>query len=121
MNKLSNTSLAAMNPFISLILAITFEVVATSSLKASAGFSRLLPSVVVVGGYAAAFYLLSISLKTISVSVAYAIWSGLGTTGVVLVGTVLFHEKLTVAQVAGIALIIAGVVVLNSFGRSIHS
>lgn len=110
-----------MNSFIFLILAITFEVIATSSLKASEGFSKLLPSLIVVTGYAAAFYLLSISLRTISVSVAYAIWSGLGTTGVVIVGAVLFHEKLTAVQVAGIALIIAGVVVLNSFGRSIHS
>lgn len=116
-----NTPPEAMNPFIYLVLAIACEVVATSSLKASAGFSRLLPSVIVVAGYAAAFYLLSISLKTISVSVAYALWSGLGTAGVVIIGAVIFHEKLTVAQVAGIALIIAGVVVLNSFGARTHS
>ncbi len=109
-----------MNPFVSLLLAILSEVIATSSLKASAGFSRPLPSLLVVAGYTVAFYLLSITLKTISISTAYAIWSGLGTAGVVIVGVVLFDEKLTVVQATGIALIVFGVVILNSAGARTH-
>jgi len=72
--------------FLYLLLAIVSEVIATSSLKASQGFSRLWPSLLVVVGYGAAFYWFSLSLKQIPLGIAYAIWSGLGTVGVVLIG-----------------------------------
>jgi small multidrug resistance pump len=98
--------------------AILSEVIATSSLKASAGFTRPLPSVVVVVGYGAAFYFLSQTLKTIPVGVAYAIWSGLGTVLIALVGLVLYKQTLDRAAMLGMALIIAGVLVMNLFSKS---
>jgi small multidrug resistance pump len=98
--------------------AILSEVIATSSLKASQGFTRPLPSIVVVVGYGAAFYFLSQTLKTIPVGVAYAIWSGLGTVLIALVGLVLYKQTLDRAALAGMALIIAGVLVMNLFSKS---
>ncbi len=99
-----------------LLGAIIAEIVATSSLKASAGFTRLGPSVVVVVGYGVAFYLLSIALKSIPIGVAYAIWSGVGTVAIAIIGFLAFHERLSAAQVAGIALVVAGVLLLNLAG-----
>ncbi|HEY8997664.1 MAG TPA: multidrug efflux SMR transporter [Edaphobacter sp.] len=98
--------------------AILSEVIATSSLKASNGFTRLLPSILVVVGYGTAFYCLSQTLKTIPVGVAYAIWSGLGTVLIALVGLVLYKQRLDAAAVAGMGLIIAGVLVMNLLSRS---
>jgi small multidrug resistance pump len=98
--------------------AILSEVIATSSLKASAGFTRPLPSVVVVVGYGAAFYFLSQTLKTIPVGVTYAIWSGLGTVLIALVGLVLYKQTLDRAAIVGMVLIIAGVLVMNLFSKS---
>lgn len=98
--------------------AILSEVIATSSLKASNGFTRLLPSVLVVVGYGTAFYCLSQTLKTIPVGVAYAIWSGLGTVLIALVGLVLYKQRLDAAAMAGMGLIIAGVLVMNLLSRS---
>lgn len=98
--------------------AIVTEVIATSSLKASNGFTRLGPSVLVVLGYAAAFYCLSQTLKTVPIGLAYAIWSGVGTVLIALVGVFLYRQTLDRAAVLGIALIIAGVVVLNLFSKS---
>lgn len=102
-----------------LAIAIVSEVVATSALKASAGFTRLYPSLLVVGGYALAFYFLSLTLRTIPVGVAYAIWSGVGVVLVCLLGWLLYGQKLDVAAVAGIGLILAGVLVLNLFSKSV--
>lgn len=100
--------------FALLILAILSEIVATTSLKASEGFTRWVPSMVVVVGYGLAFYLLSLSLKRqIPLGVAYAVWSGLGTVGVVLAGVLIWREAMDVWRVAGIALIILGVVVVS--------
>jgi len=99
--------------FLYLLLAIVSEVIATSSLKASQGFSRLWPSLLVVVGYGAAFYLFSLSLKQIPLGIAYAIWSGLGTVGVVLIGLFLWGETLNALRVFGIALILIGTVILN--------
>jgi len=96
-----------------LLLAIVSEVIATSSLKASQGFSRLWPSLLVVVGYGAAFYWFSLSLKQIPLGIAYAIWSGLGTVGVVLIGLFLWGETLNALRVFGIALILIGTVILN--------
>lgn len=102
-----------------LSVAIVLEVVATSALKASDGFTRLLPSVVVVVGYAAAFYTLSITLRTMPVGVVYAVWSGVGVVLITLVGWLLFNQKLDAPAFLGIALISAGVIVLNFFSKSV--
>jgi small multidrug resistance pump len=92
--------------------AILFEVLATSLLKASAGFTRLAPALGVVVGYAAAFYLLSLALQVIPVGIAYAIWSGVGIALIALIGWVLFGQALGVAAWIGIGLVVAGIVVL---------
>ncbi len=102
-----------------LSVAIVLEVVATSALKASDGFTRLLPSVLVVVGYAAAFYTLSITLRTMPVGVVYAVWSGVGVVLITLVGWLLFKQELDWPAFAGIALISAGVVVLNFFSKAV--
>lgn len=101
-----------------LFVAIFAEVIATSSLKASAGFSRLGPSLLAVAGYGIAFYCLSLTLRTIPVGIAYAIWSGVGIVLVTLIAWLIFGQKLDLPAVAGMALIIAGVVVLNLFSKS---
>lgn len=103
--------------FVYLVLAIVAEVIATSALKASMGFTRPLPSVVVVVGYGVAFYLLSLVLRTLPVGVAYAIWAGLGIVLVTLVGIVVFGEKPDLPAVIGISLIVAGVVMLQMFSK----
>lgn len=100
-------------------IAIVSEVVATSSLKASEGFTRLVPSVIVVLGYGSAFYCLSLTLRTIPVGIAYAVWSGVGVVLISIAGWVIYGQKLDLAAIAGIALISIGVVVLNAFSRSI--
>ena len=98
--------------------AITAEVIATSALKASASFTRLAPSSVVIVGYALAFYLLSLTLKHIPIGIAYAVWSGAGTALITLIGVLAFRQKIDLAGICGIALIIAGVLVLNLLSRS---
>ena len=102
-----------------LLLAIAFEVVATSALKASESFTRLGPSIIVVVGYAAAFYLLSLTLRTIPVGIVYAIWSGAGIVLISLVGWIAFRQHLDAAALIGIALILAGVAVINLLSKSI--
>ncbi|QZA34228.1 multidrug efflux SMR transporter [Hydrogenibacillus sp. N12] len=102
-----------MKPFLLLLLAIASEVAATISLKLSQGFTRLGPSLVVIIGYGAAFYFLSLSIKHIPLGVAYAIWSGLGAAGAVLAGVLLWHETLDPYRAVGIALILIGTVMLN--------
>ncbi len=107
-----------MNTWWILAIAIIAEVIATSALKVSEGFTRLIPSLVVVVGYAIAFYGLALTLKTIPVGVAYAIWSGMGIVLVTLIGWFLFDQKLDPAAIIGMALIIVGVVVMNVFSAS---
>jgi len=99
-------------------VAIVAEVIATSALKASNGFSQLMPSIVVIAGYGTAFYCLSLALRSVPLGVAYAIWSGAGTALIALIGVVLYKQKLDLAGIAGIGLIVAGVLVLNLFSRS---
>jgi small multidrug resistance pump len=99
--------------------AIVSEVIATSALKASDGFAKLWPSVIVVVGYAISFYFLSLTLKLIPVGVAYAIWSGLGIVLISLIGLFFFDQKLDAPAVIGMALIIAGVAVMNMFSKTI--
>ena len=101
-----------------LAVAIVAEVIATSALKASDSFSRLVPSVVVVIGYAIAFVFLSLTLKSIPVGVVYAIWSGVGIVLISLVGYFAFGQALDAAALAGMALIVAGVLVINLFSRT---
>jgi small multidrug resistance pump len=107
-------------PALYLALAISSEICATISLKYTHGFTRLLPSVVVVVGYSFSFALLSQALKQIPVSTAYAIWSGAGTAVVAAIGFVFLGESVNLWKVFGIALIIAGVVALN-LGGAAHS
>jgi small multidrug resistance pump len=101
-----------------LAVAIVTEVAATSALKASAGFTRLAPSIVVVIGYAASFYFMSLTLDTIPVGVAYAVWSGAGLALISLVSYFVYRQSLDAPAVVGIALIGAGVVVVSAFSRS---
>ncbi|MFF9176384.1 DMT family transporter [Streptomyces sp. NPDC014793] len=96
--------------------AIAAEVVATTAMKYSEGFSRLGPSLVTALGYVVAFTLLARTLRTVSIGTAYAIWSGAGTATIAVIGLTLFGEGLSTAKVAGILLIIGGVVVLNLGG-----
>lgn len=99
--------------------AILAEVLATSALKAADGFTRPLPSLLVVVGYGTAFYLLSLTLRVIPVGIAYAIWSGVGTALIALLGWVLFGQALDGAALLGLALIVAGVLVIQICSRSI--
>jgi len=101
--------------YLYLVIAIVAEVIGTSALKATEGFTRPLPSLVVVVGYAAAFYFLSLTLKVIPVGIAYAIWSGVGVALITLIGWVLFKQRLDAPALAGLALIVAGVVVIQVF------
>ena len=102
-----------------LAIAIVAEVIATSALKSSAEFSKTLPSIVVIIGYGISFYYLSLVLKTIPVGVAYAIWSGMGIALITLIGLVVFNQKLDVAAVIGISLIVSGVVVMSVFSKTV--
>ncbi len=99
--------------------AIVAEVIGTSFLKSSEGFTRVLPSLVVIVSYAAAFYLLSLTLKTLPVGIAYAVWSGVGVALIAAIGAVVFGQTLDLAGIAGIALIVAGVIVINVFSTSV--
>jgi len=103
--------------YLILFLAIAAEVVATSALKACENFTRLVPSAMVVAGYAIAFTCLSMTLKTLPLGVAYAIWSGVGTALVAVVGWLVYKQQLDLPAVAGIALIITGTIILNLFSK----
>lgn len=107
-----------MNPLVYLAIAIVSEVIATTALKASNSFTKPLPTVMVVAGYASAFYFLSICLRTISVGVAYAIWSGLGIILVTLLSWAIYGQTVDRAGLVGMGLIIAGVMILNLFSKS---
>lgn len=105
-------------PYVYLALSIIAEVIATSSLKASEEFTRPIPSIIVVVGYAVAFHFLSLTLKTIPIGVAYAIWAGAGVSIVGLVGWVVFGQKLDAPAIIGMALIVTGVVVMQAFSKT---
>jgi small multidrug resistance pump len=102
-----------------LAIAILCEVIATSALKASDGFARLWPSLVTVAGYGVAFYCLSLTLRTIPVGVAYAIWSGVGIVLIAAIGWTWFGQRLDAPAIVGLALIIAGVLIINLFSKSV--
>lgn len=106
-----------MNGWALLLLAIVSEVMGSTALKASQGFSKLLPSLVVVFGYGLAFYFLSLSLRTIPLNTAYAVWSGLGTVLIALLSWLVLKEPMNAVIALGIVLIVAGVVILNLASR----
>lgn len=108
-----------MNAYIYLAIAIISEVIATSALKSSDGFSKLMPSVAVVLGYGIAFYCLSIVLRTMPVGITYAIWSGLGVVLIAIVGLLYYGQRLDLPALLGMCLIVAGVVVINVFSNSV--
>ncbi|MER7107608.1 DMT family transporter [Streptomyces sp. NPDC000229] len=99
-----------------LAAAIAAEVAGTTAMKYSEGFTRLWPSLITVAGYLIAFALLAQTLKTLSVGAAYAIWAGVGTAAVAAIGMLFLNESTSLVKVTGIALVIAGVVVLNLGG-----
>nr|WP_300310165.1 SMR family transporter [Halomonas sp.] len=101
--------------YLYLALAIVAEVIATSALKASEGFSRFWPSVLVVAGYLTAFYLLALVLRSVPVGIAYALWAGLGIVLVALVGIVVYGEKPDFPAVLGMAMIVGGVAIIQLF------
>jgi small multidrug resistance pump len=104
-------------PYALLAIAIVAEVLATSALRASDGFTRWLPAAFVVLGYGVSFYMLSLTLKSIPVGIVYAIWSGVGIVLITLVALVIYRQVPDLPAVAGLGLIVAGVVVLNLFSK----
>ncbi len=108
-----------MQHWIYLAVAIISEVIATSFLKSAEGFTRFWPSLVVVVGYLLAFYLLSLTLKTIPIGVAYAICSGIGIVLIALSGWLFLGQSLDTPAVIGLTLIVAGVIVINVFSRTV--
>ena len=102
-----------MPPYLYLMFAIIAEVTATSALKSADGFKNLLPSLIVVIGYSLSFYFLSVTLRSIPVGIAYAIWSGLGTVAIVCLGWLIYGQRLDAYAIAGITFICVGVVMLN--------
>ncbi len=105
--------------YLFLTIAIVSEVIATSALKASEEFTRLWPSLIVVFGYAGAFYFLTLSLRVVPVGVAYAIWSGLGVVLIAIAGYVIYGQRLDPPAIAGMALILCGVIVINVFSKTV--
>jgi small multidrug resistance pump len=104
--------------YVYLLIAILSEVAATTALKASDQFTRLWPSVIVVLGYASAFYFMSLTLKGIPVGITYAIWSGIGIVLISVTSYVFYHQKLDTPAIVGMAFIIAGVLIINLFSKS---
>lgn len=102
-----------MNAYLLLAISIIFEVFGSTMLKASNGFKKILPVVGIVIGYVLAFYTLSLSLKTLPLGLAYAIWSGVGTALTALVGIIIYKEGLSIKKLLGLGLIIGGVSILN--------
>jgi small multidrug resistance pump len=104
--------------YVYLFAAIVSEVIATSALKAAEGFSRFWPSVIVIVGYGFAFYCLSLTMRTIPIGIAYAIWSGVGIVLIALVGVLFYRQPLDAPALIGMAFILAGVLIINVFSRT---
>ena len=105
--------------YVYLTIAIVAEVVGTTSLKASEEFTRLVPSLVVAVGYSVSFYFLSMVLRSIPVGITYAVWSGMGVVLVAIAGAVVYKEVPDVSALLGIAMIVAGVVIMNLFSNTV--
>lgn len=108
-----------MNHWVALTIAVVAEVIATSSLKATAEFTKLWPTVMVIVGYLVAFYFMTISLRVLPVGIMYAIWAGAGIVLVTLVGWLFYKQVLDAPAIIGIGLIIAGVVTINLFSKTV--
>lgn len=108
-----------MNHWLALAIAIFAEVIGTTALKASNEFTRLLPSLLVVGGYGTAFYFMAISMRVLPVGIMYAIWSGMGIVLVSIIGWLVYKQTLDLPSMIGMGLIIAGVIVINLFSKSV--
>lgn len=106
--------------YLYLTIAIVAEAIATSALKGSERFTRLVPSIFVVAGYLCAFYFLTHVLESVPVGVVYALWAGLGIVLVAILGAVLYREKLDLGAILGMALIIGGVVVIHTMSKTIR-
>jgi small multidrug resistance pump len=102
--------------FLILLVAVLFEVIGTSALKQSAGFTKPGPIAVVVGSYASTFILMSFAMKDLPLNMVYSVWSGLGTAGIAIIGWLFFKEPLTAWAVVGISMIVGGVFVLHAVG-----
>ncbi|WP_108653063.1 DMT family transporter [Dongshaea marina] len=106
--------------YLYLVIAIIAEVSATAAIKASAGFTRLVPSAIVIIGYGISFYLLSKIVEQMSLGIVYAIWCGVGIVLVALISHQFYHQALDLPALIGILLIIAGVIIINLFSQSIR-
>ena len=108
-----------MSHYLSLGLAITFEIIGTSFLKQTEEFTRFWPSAIVLLTYGCAFYMLTLTIRTMPVGIAYAIWCGLGIVAISLIGLIAFKQYLDAPAVIGLALIVSGVVVINLFSNTV--
>ena len=107
--------------YIYLILAVASETIGTSALQASQQFTKVVPSILTVVGYAVSFYFLSLTLRYMPVGIVYAIWSGLGTVLIAIIGRLVFQQRLDWPAVLGMAFIILGIVIIQLFSKSAHS
>jgi small multidrug resistance pump len=105
--------------YVYLVVAVVFEVIATTALKQTEGFTRLAPSLVSIGGYALAFYFLSLPLRTMPVGIVYALWCGAGIIFITAIGWVWFRQALDLPALAGMGLIMAGVIVINLWSKTL--
>ena len=110
---------SSMPPAVALVVAVVFEVIGTSALTASQQFTKLMPSLIVIVAYSASFYFLSMTLRVMPVGVVYALWSGLGIVLIALIGLLVFGQRLDWPAILGLGLIIAGVVVINLFSKTL--
>ena len=108
-----------MSHWLALAIAIIAEVIGTTALKASNEFTRLIPSLIVVVGYGAAFYFMSISMRVLPVGIMYAIWSGMGIVLISVLGWLVFRQTLDTPAIIGLAFIIAGVIIINVFSKTV--
>ena len=104
--------------YLFLAIAIVAEVVATTALRAADGFTQIVPSIVSIVGYAVAFYFLSLTLRTMPVGIAYAIWSGVGIVLISLAGWVIYRQLLDAPAIIGMGMIMGGVIVINVFSKT---
>lgn len=107
-----------MKNFLFLAIAIIFEIIATSALKKSEEFTKLIPSIITIVGYFGAFYFLSFAIRTIPIGIAYAIWSGVGIVLITIIGAVFFKQIPDLPAIIGLALILIGVIVINVFSQT---
>lgn len=104
--------------YLEMLLGIAIEIVASSFLKASDGFTKLIPTAACIIGYCASFWLVAQSVKTLPIGYVYALWSGIGTVAIALIGWVAYSESLGPAKLVGILLVVAGIVTLNLVAQS---